>query len=48
MADDSNFGLSAIGQIAVNVHDIDRARCVLSRQTGNEVPVQRAAESGFL
>ena len=25
MADDSSFGLSAIGQIAINVHDIDRA-----------------------
>lgn len=25
MADDSKFGLSAIGQIAVNVHDTDRA-----------------------
>ena len=25
MADDANFGLSAIGQIAVNVQDIDRA-----------------------
>jgi predicted enzyme related to lactoylglutathione lyase len=25
MADDSNFELSAIGQIAVNVHDVDRA-----------------------
>src|SRR6185436_20078841 len=25
MSNDSEFGLSAIGQIAVNVHDIDRA-----------------------
>ena len=25
MADDSNFGLDAIGQIAINVHDLDRA-----------------------
>ena len=25
MADDTNFGLSAIEQIAINVHDIDRA-----------------------
>jgi predicted enzyme related to lactoylglutathione lyase len=34
MADQHGFGLSAIGQIAVNAHDLERATAFYSQQLG--------------
>jgi catechol 2,3-dioxygenase-like lactoylglutathione lyase family enzyme len=48
MANPSDFGLSAIEQIAVNVHDLDRAVDFYRDKLGMKHLFQRSAKPGFL
>ena len=48
MADETTLALSAIEQIAVNAHDLERAVDFYRDKLGMKHLVHRAAESGFL